>query len=113
MKRFACLALSCALMGCGSGHLPQSQTAEAQSEIRAAEVVGAEQHPQAALHLKLAKQQLDEAKELARDDEMERAQLTLQRARVDAELAIALSMEAEAEREARAALSEIKELSKR
>jgi hypothetical protein len=46
--------------------------------------------------LKLAKDQLENAKKLARDGDGELAGMTLSRARVDAELALALAREAQA-----------------
>ena len=47
--------------------------------------------PQAALHLKLAEEQLLAAKALIRDNDNKRAEYVLMRAQADAELAIALA----------------------
>ena len=46
---------------------------------------------QAALHLKLAEEQVQSAKRLIRDNDNKRAEYVLMRAQADAELAIALS----------------------
>ena len=114
-NRFIPLVLSAALgTACAaSPRLPPAAVTNVESEIRAAEVLGAEEHPEAALYLKLAKDQVSEAKQLASDRQGEKARLTLDRARIDAELALALAREAEAEREAQATLDEIERMTQR
>ena len=88
------------------------QTADTTSAIAAAEAVGAQQHPKASLHLKLARDQLQEAKELLREDEKEKAMLTLQRAKADAELALLLVRESEAKASAQRAQQQVENLSR-
>jgi hypothetical protein len=98
-------------MACGSANSTLTpQTADTASAIAAAEAVGAQQHPKASLHLKLARDQLQEAKELLREDEKERAQLTLQRAKADAELALLLVRESEAKASAQRAQQQVENL---
>lgn len=97
------------VVGCGAAELPQAEVSDTQAEIAAAESVGADAHPHAALHLKRAKDQLKDAKHLAEEGEDELARMALSRARVDAELALALIKEAAAREEARIALQEIAE----
>jgi hypothetical protein len=97
-------------LGCGSATLPQARVVETQAEIKAAETVGANEHPKAALHLKLAKEGLAAADELAHDGDEEEANLALQRAKVDAQLAVALAQEQEATQKARTAQQRIVEL---
>lgn len=99
-----------AQLGCGSATLPQARVVETQAEIKAAETVGANEHPKAALHLKLAKEGLAAADELAHDGDEEEANLALQRAKVDAQLAVALAQEQEATQKARTAQQRIVEL---
>ncbi len=113
--RFVPLVLSAAIgAGCAaSPRLPPAELTEVQSEIRAAEVMGAEEHPEAALYLKLAKDQLSDAKKLASENQARKARLTLDRARVDAALALALARETEAEEEAQATLDEIERMTQR
>jgi hypothetical protein len=82
----------------------------AQSAVRAAEVGGAADNPQAALHLKYARDQIAEAQKLIEDDENEAAAALLARAEIDAELGLALARVEEARAEARAARQEIKKL---
>jgi len=69
------------------------RTEASTSGIRAAEEVGAAKVPQASLHLQLAKEELELAKELFSKGEKEKASSMLLRAEADAELAIKLASE--------------------
>lgn len=100
-------ALLFLVAACGGKALSPASVADVQSEIKAAEVVGAPEYPRAELYLKLAKDQLQDAKKLAEEGEEEEARMTLDRARADAELAFALAKEAQAQREARVAMEKI------
>jgi len=98
-------------VGCGaSAPVPATQVSETQAAIRAAEEVGAPNVPKAALHLKMAKDQLQTAQAQIADDENELAHMTLDRARVDAELAVALARETALRAKAAEALEKIKKL---
>lgn len=99
-----------ALVGCGSYPAPTGRLADSQASVRAAQEVGAQNNPQAALHLKLAQEQVDQAKALISDGENQRAEFVLLRAESDAELAVALAREATARNEAQQALDELKAL---
>jgi len=77
---------------------------------RSAREVGAESAPQAALHLKLADEEIARAKALIKDGDNERAEYTLVRAKADAELALSLAKEATANAEAQQAADQIKAL---
>jgi hypothetical protein len=79
------------LVGCAGSPVPNAKVASSEAAVRAAQETGSKSIPQAALHLKLAEEQLQSAKALIRDDENERAEYVLMRAQADAELAIALS----------------------
>jgi hypothetical protein len=67
------------------------RTDAATSGIRAAEEVGATAIPQASLHLQLAKEELEQARQFAKKGDKKRAASMLLRAEADAELAVALS----------------------
>jgi hypothetical protein len=86
-------------MGCASAPAPTEQLASAEASVRAAHELGADSVPRAQLHLKLAQEQVTQARKLAQDGEQERATLVLTRARADAELALALTREATAHKE--------------
>lgn len=79
------------MAGCGGAPAPNAKVASSEAAIRAAQETGSANVPQAALHLKLAEEQLQSAKALIRDNENKRAEYVLMRAQADAELAIALS----------------------
>jgi hypothetical protein len=66
--------------------------------------------PQASLELRLSEEQITKAKELMANGENERADLLLQRAQADAELALALAREAQAKGEAAQLLSQVAQL---
>lgn len=86
-------------LGCGGAALPTEKLTAAESSVRAAEEVGAKSVPKAELHLKLAQEQIEQARRLADDGEEERAAQVLTRARADADLALALAREAQAQKE--------------
>lgn len=83
------LALGCA----GTYPPPTQQMADVQAANRSATELGAQKHPKAQLHLKLAEEQLELAKAAIDDDDNERAESLLIRAKADAELAVALTRE--------------------
>jgi len=94
MKRISLLSLFLLIgLGCGSFPPPTERLNTTQGAIRGATEVGAEQIPRAALHLKLAQEQTDKARQLMEDDENEEADQSLRRAQSDAELAIAIARE--------------------
>src|SRR5687767_14562656 len=93
-RLLAILALGL-VAGCGASSVPVGASTDARSAISAAEAVGAENQPQAALHLKMARDQVRQADAMIRNGDNEEARLVLQRAKVDAELALALSREAQ------------------
>lgn len=76
---------------CASASVAPNQKAETSSAaIRAAEEVGAQHNPDAALYLQLAKEQFEHARMLASNDKPAADRL-LQRAQIDAELSLALA----------------------
>lgn len=111
-QRISVVAVLAALAAsaCGGAAVPQDKLTAAQAAVRAAEVGGAADNPQAALHLKYARDQIAQAQKLIEDDENEAAAALLDRAWVDAELALQLSRVEEAKAEAAAARKEIQQL---
>jgi hypothetical protein len=85
------VASAVGVVGCGSSVAPNAKVASSEAAIRAAQETGSGKVPEAALHLKLAEEQLQAAKVLIRDNDNKRAEYVLMRAQADAELAIALS----------------------
>ncbi len=106
----AAMAASAAVACGASVPVPAAQVTDTQAAIRSAEEVGAPNVPKAALHLKMAKDQLQTAQDLIAHDDNEQAKMTLDRARVDAELALALAKESIYRQQAQDALDKIKKL---
>jgi hypothetical protein len=106
----AALAATSIVIGCGGAAVPQAHMTSSAASIRAAEEVGAENAPQAALHLRLAKEQRQRALELIRNDDNEEAARMLMRAEADAELAIELARETHVRAESNRTLEEVRTL---
>lgn len=100
VSTLALAAAIAATMGCASLPVPQERLTSSEGSIRAATEMGAEREPRAALHLKLAQEQLDYAKALIAEGKMERADVVLQKALADSELALTLTKETSAMAEA-------------
>jgi hypothetical protein len=99
-----------ALLGCATVPVPAEKLASAEAGIRAAAEVGAEGVPQAALHLKEARDQVQQAKGLIQSGDRDRATMFLSRAEADAELSLALARESAARAEATAVLAQVQAL---
>jgi len=96
MKTAAWLALgACALSlsACASTPVPADKLTRSQVAIRSARDLGAEQVPPAAMHLRIATEQVDLARKAMSDGDNKKAEYLLIRAEADAEAAIALSNE--------------------
>ena len=102
------LSVGTTALGCASS--TGLHTEKTTSGIRAAEEVGAAKVPQASLHLQLAKEELENARILGKQNEKERAVSMLWRAESDAELAVALSREDAEKAEALGAIDRVRQL---
>ena len=110
ITRFA-LPLGIALTAaCGSSEMPSKQLAESQAAVRAATEVGADNEPQAALHLKMARDQITKAEALNRDGDYDAAKQLLKQAEADAELSLALTREQQALMDAKQAEQQLESL---
>lgn len=91
----ALFSLSIPLVAACGGSIPppSERLASAEAAARSANELGAAKEPKAALHLKLAQEQIDQAKALMKDGDNKRADLVLQRAGSDAELSVMLAKE--------------------
>jgi len=87
-----------------------NSAAETAAAIAAAETVVTQDQPQASLYLKLAKDQLQEAQQLINKEETDKAQLFLERATADAELALMLARESDAKEKAQRAQQQLQAL---
>jgi hypothetical protein len=111
MRLLIGLLFAVAIGACGSAAIPASGTlTDTQAAIRGAEEVGARNVPKAALHLKMAQDQLKTAEALLADGEEKEAAVVLARAESDAELAITLAKEANIRVQANEALKKTEQL---
>src|SRR5215471_13067004 len=97
-----------ALCGCASAPIVLDRLPETEAPMRAAEELGAARVPQAALELKLAQDEVQQAKLLLNGGNKQRAEVMLLRAQADAELAVALAREAPLQAEAKNAAEAVK-----
>ncbi|HKQ68570.1 MAG TPA: DUF4398 domain-containing protein [Polyangiaceae bacterium] len=98
------------MAACSSAPPPHERAASSEAAIRAAREVGAEQVPQAALHLKLAQEALEKGKNQIKDGDNAEAAYTLLRAQSDAELALAMARENKTRNEAQQVLDKVRVL---
>ncbi len=107
---FGVLLAAAVAAGCGSAEVPAARVADTHAALEAAQKVGAEEEPSAALHLTFAREQIATAERLIDQGDEERAAWMLERAEADAELALALAREAQVSRQVREALDRIRAL---
>lgn len=108
MKRgLIVVAVAVAAAACGHSAIPTDRLGRAEGAVQSAQAMGATQEPSAALHLRLANENLTLAKKLIADGENERASYVLMRAESDANLARSLVNEARAKAEADRAQREV------
>jgi hypothetical protein len=82
-----------ATAGCSAAPPPNPRLASTQAAVRGAREVGATSVPEASLHLKFSEEQITQAKALIAEGSNEQADVVLQQAQADAELALALTRE--------------------
>jgi hypothetical protein len=105
------VSVTCLLGACGGGYPePRDQLTASESALRAAEVAGAQNSPQSALHLKRAREQIEAGKGLIQEGENERAEWVLRRAQADADLALSLATEEGQRKKAAEAKEELEQL---
>ena len=97
----ASIVVGLAVTACGGAAVPQETLTAAQASVKGAEVGGANTDPKAALHLKLANEQIDKAKKLIEDGKNEEAARVIDRAQADADLALALAQQSKAMKDAK------------
>ncbi len=108
MRIYVVLGIS-ALAACASQE-PTRELVASSAAIRTAEAVGASKEPSAALHLQLARDQTDRARQLIADGDRTGAERLLRRAEADANLAVALARSADEQQAARSAIDRVNEL---
>lgn len=97
------------IAGCGGSFPPPSEKlSSAEAASRSAKELGAEKDPKAALYLKYANEQIEQAKALIASGDNRRADEILARANADAELAVQLAKENTTRAEANEVIEKVK-----
>jgi uncharacterized protein DUF4398 len=105
------VAVAVLTTGCGGAPPPTDRLAASEAAIRGAQEVGAQSVPEAALHLKLAQEQVTKAKAMIDDGGgSPEAERLLMKAQADAELALALARENSTRAQAQNAMDQVKAL---
>lgn len=91
MRTSLICAVGLLAVGCAHGPAPTDEVAKSIAALRGAEEGGANDVPEAALHLKLAQEQIEQAKQLMAAGENESAEDKAVRAGQDAELALLIA----------------------
>lgn len=108
LKLIAAAAAAAGLVACGGGGpVPANTLARSEGAVRSAQELGAQQHPQAALHLRLAQEQLATGKNLIKDGDNTRAEYMLGRAEADADVAMNLARSAKAKQDAQETMVQV------
>ncbi len=103
------VVLAAAIAGCASTPIPADKYAGAKASIKSSEELGAEQDPQAALHLKLAREQLAQAKECMKSGDNDSAKMVLDRAESDGEASLNIARADKAKIEAQKTITNIQQ----
>ena len=110
MRKIAFVLASVMLAACASTPVPADKLANSQAAVRSAEEMNAERNPDAALYLRLAREQLDDAKKKIKDGDNERATYVLARAQADAEVALNLAREAQTRADAQKTIESVQQI---
>jgi hypothetical protein len=97
-KKMAAAAGIVALAACASSPRPTEHLAASMAAVQSAQTAGAGSEPQAELHLKLAQEQIEQAKTMMEHGQNERADAMTIRAFNFAQLALAIAREAQIKR---------------
>jgi hypothetical protein len=97
------------IAGCASSPIPADKYARSQASVKAAEELNAESEPQAAFHLRLAKEQLAHGKKLMKEGDNKNASLVLLRAESDGEAALNIARAKSEQAEAQRTITQIQE----
>lgn len=112
MRHFSLASSALLIVACGGAAIPQEQLTSSKATISVAQAEGAPNEPKAALHLKLAQEQVAKAEALIADGDNEEAAQLIERAQSDADLAVALAKEARAKTEATETVEQLERLKK-
>jgi glycerol-3-phosphate dehydrogenase len=112
MRHFSLASSALLIVACGGAAIPQEQLTSAKAGISVAQAEGAPNEPKAALHLKLAQEQVAKAEALIKDGDNEEAARLIDRAQADADLALSLAKEVKAKGDAQETKEQLDRLKK-
>ncbi len=112
MRHLSLASTALLIVACGGAAIPQEQLTSSKATISVAQAEGAQNEPQAQLHLKLAQEQVAKAEALIADGDNEEATQMIDRAQADADLAVALAKEAKSKKEAQDTIEQLERLKK-
>lgn len=98
------------LVGCAGQEVPRAEHIDTKSSLKAAQVAGAQEVPQASLYLKMAQDGVEQAEMLFEEEQYDKAKRVLERAKMDAELALTMTREAEMREKAEAEKERLRKL---
>lgn len=98
--KYTIISIPLLAVGCASYPPPTDHLASAIAATRGAQVAGAQQVPRAALSLKLAEEEVTQARRMVENGDNKRADFMTLRAYNDAQLALTLAREEEARQRA-------------
>lgn len=110
MKRTIILLAVVLAAGCASAPIPADKYARARASIKSAEVLNAERVPNAALHLRLAREELQRAKDLLEQGETDRAATELLSAEANAKVSMNIARETWAKQDAAETIDRVNQL---
>jgi hypothetical protein len=105
------VAVALGTSGCAGNYpVPNDRMASSEASERGAEEVGALKEPKAALHLKIAQEEIGQAKTLILNGDNKRAEYVLMRAGAEAELALQMAKAVAARADAQLTIDEVQKL---
>lgn len=110
MKALSMMTFVAGLAACATTPVPADKLSRSQASVRSAEEMNAQADPAAAVHLRMAHEQLALAKQLLKEGEHERASSVLLRAEADADAARELARKHAARVEADTAKQNIEQM---
>lgn len=109
MNKILSGVIALAAVGCATTPVPADKLASSQAAVKSAQEMNAQNEPRAALHLKLAKEQLHQAKDLMKDGKNEQARAVLTRAEADGDAALNIARAKAAQIEAAKTIESIQQ----
>lgn len=113
MKTRSLVSLGAALLlgACAhTGPVPERELDDSRAALRAAESVNADANPQAAAHMRVARDRLDQAEEMISDGDGDEAKPLLEEAIVESQIAAAIVEEAKVRKKLGAAKERVQRL---